>query len=525
MFGRDICLNFGLKVIYDHADFLIKPDSKVGIVGINGSGKTTLFKVIMGLQPLDSGKIEYRGTIGYLPQVITIPSEDISVFDYLLESRPIAKIKAEIAELYLKVVDGNDKDNQKILKKIGNLEMQLDYYDQYNAENTLMEIIENMQISSETLDLKLSNLSGGQKSKIAFAALLYAKANIFLLDEPTNHLDAKTRAYVINYLKNYQGMVLVISHDTEFLNEIVDNIMQLDAATHKINIYEGSYDKYLKTKASLEKAMNQQIAREDYEIKKMRDFVLQYSNSSGKRKRIAESREKLLAKKELNRTQKPPTLKQVRMNFGALEANSKIPLQVSNLTFGYTKKLYQNLSFTVNDKERFLIIGENGVGKSTLLKLLVGFLEAQSGEIKFGSKTKLAYYAQEQENLNLDATIFENMDDGKSTYSEICAVLGSFLFSEWEFKKKVKYLSPGERARLNLARLVLMKANLLLLDEPTNHLDPETQEIIGNVFKNYPGTIILVSHNQAFISAVQINRVLALPSGKISNYDNIKNVD
>lgn len=519
MIGNNLTLSFGLNVIYDHANFLVQDNQKVGIVGVNGCGKTTLFKVILKEIELNEGTITYNGLIGYLPQTIELESQEMNVLDYLLSARPIAKIEQEISLLYEKVIlIASEKEKDRILKKIGKLETMLDYYERYTAENTLMEIVENMQIQSELLDLKLKNLSGGQKSKIAFAALLYSKANILLLDEPTNHLDNSTRQYVIDYLKNYQGMVFIISHDIEFLNAIVTKIMHIDKSTHKINVYDGNYDKYIKVSTSLLENQETLLKNQEKEIKKLRDFVLLYSNSSGKRKRIAESREKLLAKKEKELVKIPPSLKKINMHYTNVESGSKIPLQVNNLTFGYDKLLYKDLSFTINDKEKFLILGENGVGKSTLLKLIIGQLEPENGSISLGIKNKIAYYAQEQENLDLEKTVYENMVAPEYSSKQIYGVLGDFLFTENEFDKKVKYLSPGERARINLAKIRLSNANLLILDEPTNHLDPITQELVAKNFKEYNGTLILVSHNLNFVNNIGINRILLLPSGKIVNY-------
>ena len=238
MIGKNLNLKFGLNTIYEDANFIIPYNSKVGIVGLNGCGKTTLFKVLLKEIELDSGSVTLDGMIGYLPQTIEI-NDDISVLDYLLNARPISKIKNEISNLY-EEISLNDKDSSKKLKKIGKLESLLDYYDQYNAENTLFDIILNMQIDDKLLESKMHNLSGGQKSKVAFAALLYSKANILLLDEPTNHLDVETKNYVTNFLKNYEGTILIISHDIEFLNEIVDHIMYIDKTTKKIEVYKGN---------------------------------------------------------------------------------------------------------------------------------------------------------------------------------------------------------------------------------------------------------------------------------------------
>ena len=307
MIGKNLTLSFGLNVLYDHASFIIANNDKVGIVGVNGCGKTTLFKIILNEIELNEGKIEYNGIVGYLPQIIELNKQDMTVLDYLLSARPILDIQTKIAELYSKINNTNDeKLKNKILKQIGNLELKLDYYEQYTAENTLMDILENMQIDLEMLDLKLKNLSGGQKSKIAFAALLYSKANILLLDEPTNHLDNSTRTFVINYLKNYDGLVLTISHDVEFLNAIVNKIMHINKSTHKIDVYEGNYDKYQKVSKAIQENQETLLKNQEKEIKKLKDFVLLYSNSSGKRKRIAESREKLLAKKVKELVQLPP---------------------------------------------------------------------------------------------------------------------------------------------------------------------------------------------------------------------------
>ncbi len=520
MIGKNINLKFGLNTIYDDANFIIPNNSKVGIIGTNGCGKTTLFRVMLKEIELDSGTIQYSSNIGYLPQVIDLKDQNMKVFDYLLNARPIKQLNEQISDLYNRII-ACEKDNEKdrILKKIGKLEEKLVYYDQYNAENTLMEIIDNMKIDDNILDLQLKNLSGGQKSKIAFAHLLYSKAELLLLDEPTNHLDATTREYIISYLKAYEGMALIISHDIKFLNAIVDKIMHIDAATHKISVYNGNYSDYQQKSTAANRNKELLIANQEKEIKKLRDFVLLYSNSSGKRKRIAQSREKLLLKKEKELVSRDKRLKTIHLHLQPLNEGSKIPIQVNNLTFGYTvNNLFDNLSFLLNNKERLLILGENGVGKSTLLKLIMKELTPKDGSISFGTKTEIAYYAQEQEDLDLDKTVFENVSNSKYTDKQIFAALGDFLFKENDFYKKVSVLSPGERARINLAKIMLKQANLLILDEPTNHLDPITQELIGENFRDYKGTIILVSHNPQFVESIGINRILLLPSGKIVNY-------
>lgn len=527
MNGNHLKLSFGVNVIYDDCSFSISEQEKVGIVGVNGAGKTTLFKVILNQIPLDSGNISFssKQRIGYLPQEIVLEDQEKLVLDYLMEARPIKLLQEQITELYKKISEEADEKKQnRMLKEVGKKQSLLEYYDVYNAENVLFELIENMNISTELLDMHLKDLSGGQKSKIAFAHLLYANPEILLLDEPTNHLDVETKDYIINYLKGYRGMILVISHDIEFLNIITENTLWIDKITHKIKKYVGNYSQFLK-KQEQEKQINEKlIDKQEKEEKKLKDFILQYSNSSGKRKRIAVSREKLLAKKQKEYVSKIETSKHVRLNIVPEREGSKIPLKVNNIYFHYPDKesIIKNLSFTISKDERFLIVGENGVGKSTLLKLLIKQYEPQEGNIWYGNKTDIAYYAQEQEGLILNKTLLENIDRPGYSEKELRTVLGSFLFHGDDVFKKVEVLSPGEKARLALAKVILERANMLILDEPTNHLDPETQKIIGKNFKDYPGTIILVSHNPDFVEQIGIDRMLILPSGKITNYSKEK---
>lgn len=522
MYGEHMNLKFHLETIYDDASFRIENKDKVGIVGVNGAGKTTLFKVILKKEELNQGKIVIpRNTrIGYLPQEIVLEDKDITVFDYLLGARPIEKLNKKLEQLYIDVAVAEGKEQDKLLKEISKIQEKLEYYDCYEAESILFTIISNMNIDSELLDMKLKDLSGGQKSKITFAHLLYSAPEIMLLDEPTNHLDTTTRDYITNYLKNYKGMVLIISHDVSFLNAIVNKIMHIDKVSHKIEMYRGNYSDYLKKSTKQKELKERLIEQQEKEVAKLREFVLQYSNSSGKRKRIAESREKLLAKKEKEMLERDKTYKRVKLRLQPEKEGSKIPLKVNNISFGYpnSKELIHNLSFLINKKERFLIVGENGVGKSTLLKLLVGKLKPLEGNIWYGSKTDMAYYAQEQETLDLDKTVLENVENQSYTEKELRTILGSFLFHGDDVFKKVAVLSPGEKARIALCQVMLKRANLLLLDEPTNHLDPETQELIGENFKNYEGGIILVSHNPSFVEAIGIDRMLILPQGKITNY-------
>lgn len=526
MKGENITLSFGMNKIYDSACFNIENKEKVGIVGVNGAGKTTLFNVILKKISLDSGRLiiprNYR--IGYLPQEIELENLELSVLDYLLSARPIKKLEQELQQLYIDVSVSEAKEQSKILKKISSVQETLEYYDYYNAENILFEIIEKMNIPLDLLDMKLKDLSGGQKSKIAFAHLIYSNPEILLLDEPTNHLDSSTRDYVENFIKRYKGLVLVISHDVDFLNNIVNKIMYINKTTKKITMYDGNYSIYLKKQEKEREIEEKLIEKQENEIQELKEFIdraKKASRTNHNLKKMGKDREQKLERKLSQLHVREKAYSKLKLNIKPLREGSKIPLKVNNIKFRYENKnyLYNNLSFIINNKERFLIIGENGVGKSTLLKLLVGSLIPEEGNIWYGNKTDIAYYAQELELLDLNKTILENVDTKGYSDKELRTILGSFLFYGDDVFKKISVLSPGEKARVSLCKIMLKRANLLLLDEPTNHLDPDTQRIIGENFKNYEGTIIMVSHNISFIESINIDRVLILPSGKIINYD------
>src|SRR5574344_1902978 len=273
MHGENLNLNFNLECIYEDANFNINDSDKVGIVGINGAGKTTLFKVILGIQELDSGKLIIKNkSVGYLPQEVIINDTNQTVLEYLLEGRPIEELNKKLLNLYEEVAIKEGKEQKQILKEISKTQELLDFYDCYNAEEILLNIIENMQLDS-LLDQKISNLSGGQKSKVAFARLLYANKEILLLDEPTNHLDATTHEYVTTYLKNYNGMVLIISHDINFLDQITTKTMLIDKLTHKITMYEGNYTTFVKKYDKKQELEDRLIEKQNKENQKLRDIV------------------------------------------------------------------------------------------------------------------------------------------------------------------------------------------------------------------------------------------------------------
>lgn len=523
---ENLCMSFGTQTIFDNISFQINNNDKVGIIGVNGAGKSTLFNILIGNITPDAGNITLNSKIklGYLPQVIMddASNEEETVFEYLLEGRPIKKLKEELNSLYEAIANlDNEYELKKYYKKINRVSELLEYYDEYNAEGSLLKIISGMNIDDNLLDLKLKNISGGQKSKVAFARLLYSNPEIMLLDEPTNHLDLDTKDYIINYLKNYHGIILVISHDIEFLNEVTKKTLYVDKIKHNVEMYNVNYEKFIKIKNERDLAKKRLYERQQKEEEKLKGIIAKYIRGNEKKANIAKDRIKKLEKLESEKVELEKKNKYAKFNMKMNRPSYSIPIKCNNLTFGYNEEnlLYENLNFDLSRGEKLLVVGENGIGKTTLLRLIMGYLKPLEGNIEITEKTDIAYYAQEHEILEPNKTILENFANFGLADYEIRRMLGSFLFSGDDIFKKVEVLSPGERSRVALAKISLTGANTLLLDEPTNHLDPMTQLIISDTFKNYEGTMLLVSHNLDFVDNLNINRMLLLPSGRITYYD------
>ena len=523
-----LSLAYGVKKIYDDASFILEDNDKVGIVGVNGAGKTTLIKILRGELVPDSAEIDLPGTrFAYLPQEIATSDEDQekTVWEYIKEGRPVDALQEKLNQEYEKLA--KHPTSTVITDRIIALQDLIDSYDLATYDYDLLKITEKMHLD-DLLDRKMRDLSGGQKSKVAFAKVLFENASLLLLDEPTNHLDADTKTFVENYLRNYHGTVLIVSHDQSFLDQITTKTLFINKTTHKIKVYSGNYSAFRRLYAEEKAAEDQRIANEEREIKYISEFVERAR--AAKRSNYAlirqgHIREKILEKKLAALETREAEYRKVSLDLTPRRNSSKKPLEVQNLTFSYpnSENLYNELNFSLTSGEKFLIVGENGVGKSTLLKLIVGQLQPTSGYIIYGHNVDTAYYAQEFEILDEHRTILENLKSYDYTDTELRSLLSNFLFNGDDVFKPVSVLSPGEKARVAMAKILSTKPNFIILDEPTNHLDPETQRIIGDNFRDFPGTLIVVSHNPSFVEQIGITRMLIVPSDKnklalIKNY-------
>ena len=517
MRAQHIVLSFGDQKIYDDCSFHFDASDKVGIVGVNGAGKSTLFKVILGQQKLDDGEIELPSLrLGYLPQEIKIDEAhaDITVWDYIAMARPVDELQEQLNQEYEKLA--KYPESGAILDRINKLQDLIDSYNVADFDHELLKIVEKMNLQ-DIMDRKMRQLSGGQKSKVAFARVLFENAGLLLLDEPTNHLDVETKSFVANYLRNYNGMVLVISHDVDFLNTVTNKILFVNKTTHKTKVYHGNYAVFRRQYAKEKADQDARISEQEREIKRIQEFVdraraAKRSNTALIRQ--GHVREKMLARKLAELETREQEYQRVFINISPNKQSGKTSLEVQKLSFAYPGKdpLYQDLSFSLTRGEKFLIVGENGIGKSTLLKLIMGELTPSAGSILTSQNTTISYYAQELEVLDERKTVLENVRSYDFTDTDMRSILSNFLFSGDDVNKRVSVLSPGEKARVALCKILTKRANLVILDEPTNHFDPETQKIIGENFKDYSGTVLMVSHSPSFVEQVGITRMLVLPS-------------
>ena len=517
---NNISKSFGTDVIIKSCSFNIEDHEKAAIVGINGAGKSTLLKIITGIEPADTGLVTLAKdkTLGYLAQQQNLGSDN-TIYDELLSVKQyILDMEKELRsiEKRMNTADGDELEN--LMKKYSDLNHRFEMENGYAYKSEITGVLKGLGFSEEDFTLNVNTLSGGQKTRVALGRLLLAKPGIILLDEPTNHLDMESIRWLENYLLNYNGAVLIVAHDRYFLDKIVSKIIELDNGV--ATVFSGNYTDYAAKKAILRNMKLKEYLNQQREIKHQEDVItkLKQFNREKSIKR-AESREKMLDKIEI--VDKPMELND-KMNI-KLEPNvvsGNDVLTISGLSKSFDDiTLFDNIDIEIKRGERVALIGNNGTGKTTILKLINGIIEPDSGSIYLGAKVNIGYYDQEHHVLDPDKTIFDEIRDAYPDLNntQIRNTLAAFLFTNEDVFKYIRDLSGGEKGRVSLAKLMLSNANFLILDEPTNHLDIVSKEILENALNNYTGTVLFVSHDRYFINAAA-TRIIELSNKTVVNY-------
>ncbi len=517
---QNITKSFGTDVILSGASFHIEDHEKTALVGINGAGKTTLLRIIVGEMEPDSGVVALtRGkTLGYLEQhqdvnsTQTIYAELLSVKQELLQMEQ----RLRAMEHEMKHLTGDALSD--LMEQYNRVSVEFEHGNGYAVRSEVVGILKGLGFTEDEFDKQICTLSGGQKTRVALGRLLLSAPDILLLDEPTNHLDMSSIAWLENYLMGYSGAVLIVAHDRYFLNRVATKILEIDGG--KLSVFAGNYSAYAEKKAQLRAAAWRAYLNQQQEIKHQ-EAVIAKLKSFNREKSIkrAESREKMLDKIEV--LEKPTEVRSdMHLRFTPQITSGNDVLTVEHLSKSFPgNPLFSDLNFTIRRGERVAVIGDNGTGKTTILKILNELVPADKGAFTLGSRVHIGYYDQEHQLLHMEKTLMEEISDvyPDMTNTEIRNVLASFLFTGDDVFKRVSDLSGGERGRLALARLMLSKANFLILDEPTNHLDIVSKEILEEALRNYTGTVLYVSHDRYFINQTA-TRILELKNQTLINY-------
>lgn len=509
----------GVTLLAD-ASFHIEEREKAALVGINGAGKSTLFKIIVGELPPDSGQVILaKGkTMGYLAQHQELTS-DLSIYDALLQVKQhILDMEVRMRQLEKEMKYTQGEELNKIMEAYSRLTHEFELENGYAYKSELTGVLKGLGFAEEDFGKMISTLSGGQKTRVALGRLLLSKPDIILLDEPTNHLDMDSIAWLETYLLNYPGAVFIVSHDRYFLDKVATKIVEIDNT--KVTSFTGNYSAYSEKKAMLRRAAYQAYLNQQQEIKHQEAVIAKLKSFNREKSiRRAESREKMLDKIEV--LEKPVEVDDsMRITLKPRVISGNDVLTVEHLTKSFPSlPLFEDLNFQIKRGERVAIIGSNGTGKTTILKILNQVIPADNGSFRLGSKVHIGYYDQEHHVLHMEKTIFEEISDDypKLTNTEIRNLLAAFLFAGDDVFKPISALSGGERGRVSLAKLMLSQANFLILDEPTNHLDITSKEILEEALNNYEGTVLYVSHDRYFINKTA-TRILDLTNHKLVNY-------
>lgn len=517
---NNISKSFGIDEVIKNASFHIEEREKAAIVGINGAGKTTLLRIIMGEYSADSGEVVIAKdrTIGYLAQHQNL-SGDNTIYDELLSvKQDIIDLERKIRKLELDMHGREGAELEVVMEAYSKSTHQFELQNGYAYKSEVVGVLKGLGFDESDFEKRMSTLSGGQKTRVALGRLLLSKPDIIMLDEPTNHLDMNSIAWLENYLVNYDGSVIIVAHDRYFLDKVVTKVIEVERGV--VSVFSGNYSDYAAKKKQLMDAKLKEYYNQQRDIKHQEEVIAKLKSFNREKSiKRAESREKLLDKIEV--IDKPITVQET-MHFKLEPAkesgNDVLSVEGLSKSFG-SQKLFEDVSFEIKKGEKVALIGNNGTGKTTILKIINHIIEADSGKVRLGANVEIGYYDQEHNVLHMDKTAFEEIGDAYPDMSntQIRNMLACFLFTGDDVFKKIGDLSGGERGRVSLAKLMLSNANFLILDEPTNHLDIMSKEILESALNRYTGTVLYVSHDRYFINKTA-GRIIELSANTVTNY-------
>ena len=522
--ANQIARYFGADTLFENIHLEVASKARIGLVGRNGAGKSTLLKIIANIEAPDAGQVikNKQATLGYLAQDTGLDSTETIWNEMLKAFDTVRQMEARMRDVEVAIGETPESDSRytSLLKEYDQLQHDFNEQNGYGYENEIRSVLHGFKFDESFYDKEISTLSGGQKTRLALARMLLVKPDILILDEPTNHLDIETLAWLEDYLQGYSGALLIVSHDRYFLDRVVNEIYEI--SRHKIRHYTGNYSRYLDLKAAQLASDWKAYEKQQVEIEKLEDFVARNLVRASTTKR-AQSRRKTLEK--MDRLDRPDGKeKSAKFMFDIDKVSGNVVLQVEEAAIGYEETLSEPIDLDIRREDAIAFVGPNGIGKSTLLKSLIGQIPFIKGTPHFGTNVTIGYYDQGQADLHGNKTILAELWDEHPTTPEkdIRNVLGGFLFSGEDVEKTIPLLSGGEKARVALAKLSMNKENFLILDEPTNHLDIDNKEVLENALIDYQGTLLFVSHDRYFINRIA-NKVIELsPEGSklyLGDYD------
>ena len=508
--------SFGDQEVLKSINLTIQDRERVGLVGVNGAGKTTLLKCMAGLLSADSGEVSYSSdlSMGYLEQMADY-EDGMSIWDAIMGSyAEILNLRTRLNEMEAQIARGGP-DLEKDMQRYARLSEEYEMADGYACENTARRILIGLGFKTEELEQQANSLSGGQKTRLNLACILAKSPDLLFLDEPTNHLDISSVEWLEEFVKNYPGTVLVVSHDRRFLDKTATRILDLRWGT--ISSYDGNYSQYLIKRAASDLAWQRAYDKQQEYIQETEAYIRRFK--AGIKSKQARGRQSQLQRLErIDRPQQEKNLALRSLNMNQESGHDVLRLKEAAKSFG-SHQLFKDLELNIYKGEKIALVGPNGCGKTTLLKIIIGSLAADEGEVWLGSRVELGYYGQEYEEMDSRNTVLEELlDNFNLQIEEARTVLGSMLFSEDDVFKQIKNLSGGEKGRLALLKLILSGANFLILDEPTNHLDLDSCQTVENILQEYEGTVLLVSHDRYFIDQIA-DRVITLKDGRLESYN------